>query len=219
MEVGDVNKKLFWVLISIGVIIFVVGPLLVQYNHWSLGYRGSGDWLGFWGSYLGVIPSGLIAYLVAKYQIDNNKISEEKKRFENSLPYAQVQYYPASLSDEVYMYSVDYRILSYDGRPLVFKIFLNTILADGEITKSEINGYKDDISLSFKFTNHVESYALEIIMFNGVKVFVTDDNQTREVIHMYKKKTDGNWNVYGVRPSKNSLSESIENINKIIISA
>lgn len=79
------NKKLFWVLISLGVIIFVGGPLLVQYNHWSLGYRGSGDWLSFWGSYLGFLPAGLITYIVLDIQfkrqskIDNKNAEYRRK--------------------------------------------------------------------------------------------------------------------------------------------
>lgn len=52
--------------------IFVGGPLFVQYTHCLPGSNGNGDWLGFWGSYLGVIPSVLVAYLVAKLQIDAN---------------------------------------------------------------------------------------------------------------------------------------------------
>ena len=209
------NKKWFWFLIVLGAVIFVSGPLFVQYNHWSLGYRGSGDWLGFWGSYFGVVPSGLIAYLVAKYQIDNNKTLEEKKKFENSLPYAQIQYYTESYSG-VFTYEIEYRIASYDGRPLMFKVFLNTKMADDTTSRHEIIGNKEDGLLKLNFSASVISYALEIIMFNGVKVFVTDNNNAQEVIHMYKKEEDDNWKVYGVRPSQNALSESIKNINKMI---
>lgn len=209
------NKKSFWFLTVLGAVVFVGGPLFVQYNHWSLGYRGSGDWLGFWGSYLGVVPSGLIAYLVAKYQIDNNKTLEEKKKFENSLPYAQIQYYTESYSG-VFAYEIEYRIASYDGRPLMFKVFLNTKMADDTTIRHEIIANKEDGLLNLNFSASVRSYALEIIMFNGVKVFVTDNNNAQEVIHMYKKEEDNNWKVYGVRPSQNALSESIKNINKMI---
>lgn len=73
------NKKLFWVSISLGVIIFVGGPLFVQYAHWPQGSNGNGDWLSFWGSYLGVVPSGLIAYSVARYQIENEKKSQKEQ--------------------------------------------------------------------------------------------------------------------------------------------
>lgn len=206
---------MFWLLIILGVIIFVGGPVFVQYNHWPKGSNGNGDWLSFWGSYLGVIPSGLIAYSVAKYQIDDNKRSEEKNNFDNSLPYAQIQYYLESVSG-LFRYSINYRIASYNGRPLIFKVFLNTITTDGEVIKSEILENKEEGELICNFSASFRSYALEIIMFNGVKVFVTNNNQTQEVLHMYKKESSDNWNIYGVTPSKNAISESINNINKLI---
>lgn len=64
------NKMLLWIT-SLLLIIFIVVPIFVQYLHFIPGTKGNGDWLGFWGSYLGIIPSGLIAYAVARYQIDN----------------------------------------------------------------------------------------------------------------------------------------------------
>lgn len=43
----------------------------------------SGDWLGFWGSYLGVLPSGVIAAAVAGYQIKaSNKQSDQSRQQE-----------------------------------------------------------------------------------------------------------------------------------------
>lgn len=63
-----------------GILFFVGGPLFVQYNYWPSGSSGNGDWLGFWGSYLGIIPSGLIAFAVASFQISN-----EQKRFKEQL--------------------------------------------------------------------------------------------------------------------------------------
>lgn len=182
---------------------------------WSFKFPDSSNWIGFWGSYLGIMPSGLIAYSVAKYQLDNNKISEEKKKFESSLPYAQIQYYQESYSG-VFRYAIEYRIASYDGRPLIFKVFLNTIMDDGIMNRHEISGNKEEEILTLNFSALVRSYALEIIMFNGVKVFVTNNNKAQEVVHMYKKEDDDNWKVYGVRPSKNALSESIENISEMI---
>ena len=69
---------MFWLLSIIAILAFAAGPMLIQYNHWSLGYRGSGDWLSFWGSYLGVVPSGIIAALVAGVQIkESNKQNHE----------------------------------------------------------------------------------------------------------------------------------------------
>ncbi|GMA70755.1 hypothetical protein GCM10025879_20010 [Leuconostoc litchii] len=78
------NKKWFWLLmVVLGVVIFVGGPLFVQYTHWPQGTTGHGDWLSFWGSYLGVIPSGLIAYFVVKIQIDAERHNEHLKRNED----------------------------------------------------------------------------------------------------------------------------------------
>lgn len=50
-------------------------------NGWPIKFPSPGDWVGFWGSYLGVIPSGLIAALVAGYQIKAaNKQSDEARK-------------------------------------------------------------------------------------------------------------------------------------------
>lgn len=67
----------------VGVIIFVVGPLFVQYTHWLPGSNGNGDWLQFWGSYLGVIPSGLIAWLVASKQIKSDRENSKIQHIES----------------------------------------------------------------------------------------------------------------------------------------
>lgn len=77
------SKKLFWVLLVSGIVVFIGGPLLVQYIRRPIGTTGNGDWLGFWGSYLGVIPSGLIAYFVAKFQIgEQKKVDRQQKNRE-----------------------------------------------------------------------------------------------------------------------------------------
>lgn len=78
------NKKWFWLLmVVLGAVIFVGGPLFVQYTHWPQGTTGHGDWLSFWGSYLGIIPSGLIAVFVASYQIKSAQSQIDKSRKED----------------------------------------------------------------------------------------------------------------------------------------
>ncbi|MFT9334286.1 MAG: hypothetical protein ABF519_07100 [Leuconostoc mesenteroides] len=75
------------------VVAFVVIPFLIQiflklfnllssFSGWGIALSFSSDWLGFWGSYLGVIPSGLIAASVASYQIRmaNVQSSEARKQ-------------------------------------------------------------------------------------------------------------------------------------------
>ncbi|TOY70743.1 hypothetical protein DIS12_04615 [Leuconostoc citreum] len=69
-------------------ILFIALPLVIQ-MHWLPFYQlakvltpgSSSDWLQFWGSYLGVMPSGLIAVFVASYQIESaqNQIDEARK--------------------------------------------------------------------------------------------------------------------------------------------
>lgn len=70
-------------------LICIVTPLLVEY--WIPIPSGKGDWLGFWGSYLGVIPSGLIAYFVAKYQIDREHEISKLERDKEYLPYFNIK--------------------------------------------------------------------------------------------------------------------------------
>ena len=59
-------------------LVFIFAPIMVQYTGLIPGTVGNGDWLGFWGSYLGIIPSGLIAWLVSSYQLnETNKIDRK----------------------------------------------------------------------------------------------------------------------------------------------
>lgn len=60
------------------VLFILIIPLLISLamDHglfYDFGNGSDDGWLGFWGGYLGVIPSGLIAYYVARIQIDAEK--------------------------------------------------------------------------------------------------------------------------------------------------
>ncbi len=77
------SKIIFSIAIIIGLIVFVGGPLFVQYNNWPQGSNGNGDWLSFWGSYLGIIPSGLIAWLVATKQIQSDRENSKIQHIES----------------------------------------------------------------------------------------------------------------------------------------
>lgn len=55
------------------VLLIIVPPSLVNYGvrHWPLDSAGeAGDWIGFWGSYLGSISSVCVAIIVFKRQIE-----------------------------------------------------------------------------------------------------------------------------------------------------
>ncbi|MBD9366590.1 hypothetical protein IAP91_14515 [Leuconostoc mesenteroides] len=53
-------------------IIFSVFNIIAEIESWNFKFPDSSNWIGFWGSYLGVIPSGLIAFWVARYQINQD---------------------------------------------------------------------------------------------------------------------------------------------------
>lgn len=65
--------------------------ILVEIGITKIPGNGSDDgWLGFWGSYLGIIPSGLIAYGVARYQIVKDQQAKRKESIMSSLPYFSI---------------------------------------------------------------------------------------------------------------------------------
>lgn len=76
-------------------LVMIVSPLVLAFFMPNV---GSGDWLGYWGSLLGTIPSGLIAYLIARYQVKKSedgqiqtKIQEQAEKardeWKSRLPY------------------------------------------------------------------------------------------------------------------------------------
>lgn len=202
------SKKLFWVLLVSGLVVFIGGPLLVQYIRRPIGTTGNGDWLGFWGSYLGVIPSGLIAYAVARYQIDHEKSVEQKKQLENGLPYVKVSLMHQSSSGETRIYSIGYEIKAYDGNPLIFKCHIKVIRYEGDYIMM-LEGLEGE-KRAFQTVNSVELYEVSMTMFNGVKVFVTNNNSAKELVHLYTKKAESEWEWYGIQPTNKSLTESIK---------
>lgn len=73
MKKSKFTKKKVIVLL----IFFVAVPLVIQL-HWTPFYQiaklltpgDKSDWLGFWGSYLGFIPAGLVTYVVLEFQFE-----------------------------------------------------------------------------------------------------------------------------------------------------
>jgi hypothetical protein len=82
---------------SIVLIIFIVVPIVIQMHWWPI-YQitkfltpGNHDtWVQFWGSYLGIISSALVAYGVARYQIQEDKKNREILRKSELLPYFNI---------------------------------------------------------------------------------------------------------------------------------
>lgn len=85
-------------IVVVVLVVFVAVPLIIQLHLTpfyelakSLTPSNRSDWLGFWGSYLGIIPSGLIAYAVARYQIDRDREIYETEKIMKSLPYFDIR--------------------------------------------------------------------------------------------------------------------------------
>ncbi|MFT9124078.1 MAG: hypothetical protein ABF445_10165 [Leuconostoc mesenteroides] len=110
------SKIIFSIAVVIGLIVFVGSPLFVQYNHWPQGSTGNGDWLSFWGSYLGIIPSGVIAYSAARYQIENEKKSQ-KEQFNHTKHIENLTAISKKLRalDSVFEYGVTHQYLFNNG--------------------------------------------------------------------------------------------------------
>lgn len=104
MEVGDVKKwedKVrdkalnLWKNHKVALLIFVlIIPFIVQvtfslinilssFESWSFRFPDSSNWIGFWGSYLGIIPSGLIAWWVTSVQIESDRENSKIQHVES----------------------------------------------------------------------------------------------------------------------------------------
>lgn len=85
-----IRENKLWTVV---LILFIVIPLFIQ-MHWLPFYQigafltpgNHGDWLQFWGSYFGFIPTGVITFMVLKFQfkrqevIDKNNFDEQLKK-------------------------------------------------------------------------------------------------------------------------------------------
>lgn len=68
-------------------ILFGIFNIVSEIQSWSFRFPDSSNWIGFWGSYLGVIPSGLIAFWVARYQINQDRILSDKRQNQDKLEF------------------------------------------------------------------------------------------------------------------------------------
>lgn len=86
---GNKEKcKLIVTLIIVGVLAIAV-PIIIEIMGIIPNSKPS-DFLGFWSSYLGVIMSGIIAFGVARYQIQAELVKQKQKDIEKELPYFNI---------------------------------------------------------------------------------------------------------------------------------
>lgn len=77
------KRKILWILISVFFVIMLpvlVGVIVSTPNHLNL--QTGNNWIGFWGSYIGTLLSGIITLLVLNNTIQRSKRDGElaKKR-------------------------------------------------------------------------------------------------------------------------------------------
>lgn len=77
------------IVISIGVmaLVLVGGPIVLGC---FVRTGSANDWLGFWGSILGTIPAGLIAYWVVKFQLYAEQKNSTEGNRTRALPYFEI---------------------------------------------------------------------------------------------------------------------------------
>lgn len=61
-----------WIFFTL-MILFIAIPVSIQILQLCQFNKLKGDWLGFWGNYLGFLPTGVAGYLVYKFQIERDK--------------------------------------------------------------------------------------------------------------------------------------------------
>lgn len=218
------NKNLLWFLVVLGVIVFFGGPIFIQYNHWPQGSYGNGDWLGFWGSYLGVIPSGLIAYSVARYQIEADKEKLKKEDDMKNLPYLTIdldQPIHYHTQDNVYNYTVEYFIkfsaynIFYPIRAVTIFLYFNTVDDNDYVLKDsillgDISPCVDDFThVQFDFDNeHKNLDSARLIIYgrliDGRVIKIQADKD--KTCHLYMKD-EKVWDLYEPQPLEVSFSE------------
>lgn len=205
MEVGKVKNK-DWIWIVISVAIFAGSPLLVQYTSIIPGSKGNGDWLSFWGSYLGIIPSGLIAYWVANYQINQDKKSSERKMLMTKLPFFDIN-------------SSHLNLMSFpvDKTGNNTKIKMETVegkmpIRSVKVIALDTNGQPHTITYNYFYPNESKSMFIKLTgqkencfglikiniwcrLLDGTKVYYTWGNGTTEA-HYFKTINSDKWEPY-----------------------
>ncbi|MCC2745032.1 hypothetical protein LK472_06375 [Leuconostoc lactis] len=66
------ERKNAWIFFVV-MFLFILIPVSIQLGQYYIYGTFKGDWLGFWGNYLGFFPTGVAGYLFYKIKIDRDK--------------------------------------------------------------------------------------------------------------------------------------------------
>ena len=211
------SSKLLW-----ACIIFVLVPIIIEalsfiFNSVDTGSSVTkGDWLGFWGDYFGAILSGIVAFGIARYQVLSERAVNEETRIKNGLPYANLNFHFDSSQGGNRWYNLQYDFKSVDNNLLIQERKVKVIpLEDG---RNPVCQYLDDNVGEKKNIIKVKDgtqilYEVNVYMFNGVRVFITNNNSEKELVHLFYQDSSNRWECYGVQPLTQSFEKAVELAN------
>lgn len=235
MKKNRFNKNSEFVLVVL-LIIFIAVPLIIQ-MHWTPFYQfaklltpgDKSNWLQFWGSYLGVLPSGLIAALVAGYQIKSaNKQSDKARQQE------------LTIMKNSKLVDYCYEMKSFVSRSIVILdtiIKLETSVSLDDIlmlsnrykyfmSKDDANIFEDNNFTSLKKANN-NIYFITNILSNlmGPEMLDEQNRYTKNVIFLerflnsYKQHMENNkFTMDDIQecPNLTEMDKQLNNISKMI---
>lgn len=213
---------------TIIILFFVLGPFLIQIlfkvlnqifenSHTDLKFYFPSDWLGFWGSYLGIIPSGLIAYAVSRYQIETEKDNKKIEAEQKNLPYLMFhieQTFHCIKQDKVFQYRIPYFIKFsaynnfYPIRSVTAFIYMNTDedkepgVKDSVYLGDIMPGIEEWTPVTFMFDENSDDFKFVELIFYGRLIdsrVVKIKARNNTVSHLFMDK-DKVWHSYEPEP-------------------
>ncbi|MCS8595179.1 hypothetical protein EFE27_04115 [Leuconostoc citreum] len=164
---------------------FLVIPMIIQF-HWEPFYQfaklmtpgNHGDWLQFWGSYFGFIPTGLITFMVLEFQFRR----QEKIDARNDI--AQLKRQRQQFLFEREFDDLEDKIKMVDEMTKGFLVISNSFsrydITTNEFSKNVFNGFQDGLYAISRQNMSLETWA---------RGYFTDENSSEiKLIEDLKKR-------------------------------
>jgi uncharacterized membrane protein YgaE (UPF0421/DUF939 family) len=158
----QIDRNTFWKIVFWSVLGPVIVNILMFIPSFGLAATNTENWLGFFGNYSGGIVGGIVAYIIAKVQIDHEKeVRETEKREEENF---------ASSLVEIFLYDELKRNLD-------------------KISDNIINALKEQSEGNQKSEYRWGKKTFEYEVYNEIKFeLIKYNNRTiRETINVYKR--------------------------------
>lgn len=195
------------------ILAFIIIPLLIEYIPLFFGqHLIQGDWLSFWGSYLGFLPAGLITYIVLEFQfkrqegIDKKNVEEqlkkEKQEFLFEQDFSELTNIQSFAIDNYWLLKRFEESIDEGSKREWLKKEWDKVWSNTVPNRSKITIWYDGFSLS------------------GRKIFVDDEDSISILLSKIGEEFDSFNRIIFSQPSYNvemgdcmMLRESIENIS------